>query len=453
MIKIKKISLICIVLVVLTLAGCYSVYIDSVSEEIEPVVFDVGAALLGSRFNQTPQLRQPTPEEAERYIQPTNLPALHITLEHTPLRQINRDEYVPGSYTFIFGDEGGFFNEPLTIKGRGAWSWSHPKRPYTVELFRETSWGGLPAATKWVMIGNWSDKSLLRNSITLQFAQWVSDDWAPATFFADVFVNGEYQGTYLITESIEIHENRLNLDRATEAIFEIEGTFRHHDHSDCIEMLDGRNHIMFKRPRGALMPEARAQNLEKFREFFRLMQGSLSLGYEAYSQFINVPSFVNWYIINEFTKNFDSAFTASCYAFIQNGILHMGPAWDFDTCFGNQNIGPPMNKTDPAGFHVSTSPWFRRLMNDETFHRLVQERWTELRQNGVLDDFVQLIDDTAAHIAESARLNFEVWPCALAFTMRYRHQGATFTHEDEVEYLRNWIPARIAWLDTQWYIG
>jgi hypothetical protein len=181
------------------------------------------------------------------------------------------------------------------------------------------------------------------------------------------------------------------------------------------------------------------------------MQMSPSQGYEAYSQFIDVDSFINWYIVNEFTKNFDSAFTASCYNFLKNGKLHMGPIWDYDTPYGSQDIGPPVNKLNPEGFHVSSSPWFRRLMQDETFHRLVQERWTEIRDDGVFDYFFQMMDAAAARISESAQLNFERWPCSMAFSLRPRHVSR-FTHEGEIEYIQDWVNRRIAWLDTQWYL-
>jgi hypothetical protein len=180
------------------------------------------------------------------------------------------------------------------------------------------------------------------------------------------------------------------------------------------------------------------------------MQASLSEGYEAYSQFIDVPSFINWYIVNELAKNFDSAFTASCYAFLKDGKLHMGPAWDFDTPYGNQDIGPPVNKLNPQGYHVASSPWFRRLTRDETFHRLLQERWTELRRDRVLDDFLNMIDETADYIAESAYLNFGRWPDSLQFTMRPR---AARTHEGEIEYIIDWVLRRIEWLDGEWYIN
>ena len=443
---VKKIIIILIFTVILIFSGCAA---EDYEEPAEEKTGSFGFTPVVRLFEQTPVLRRPTPEEAEKYPKLTNLPTLYIELEHTLLRRLER-EYRPGMYTFVYSEDSGLYGEHLTIKRRGAWSYSHPKAPYTVELLRDTGWGGLPPASKWVLIANWTDKSLLRNYITLKLAGWLTDDFTPDCFFADLVVNGDYRGTYLITESIEIHENRLDLNRETEAVFEIEAVYRHGEHSECINISGGDNHILYKRPAGSITSEHRARNLEKFRTFFEEMQFSLLRGYEAYSEYIDVDSFINWYIVNELTKNFDSAFTASCHCFLKDGKLHMGPSWDFDTPYGSQDIGPPVNKLNPEGFHVSSSPWFRLLTRDETFSRLLSERWTELRDMGVFDDFIKMIDETAVYIAESAALNFEVWQDALEFTMRPR-RVSRYTHEGEIEYVRDWAAARINWFDSEWY--
>lgn len=447
MISIKKIGLIYILIVsVIILAGCHAPYIlyETGEADVTP-----GLPLRG--FVREPQIRPPTAEEAVRFPQITNLPTLYIELEYIPFNRINREEYVPGSYTFIFGGETGIFNEPLKIKGRGNWTWTNPKRSYTLVLAREASWNGLPSAGKWRMIANWADKSLLRNYTALNLARILHDDWSPSSFFADVFVNGEFQGNYLITEAIEIHENRLNLNRMTDGIFELEEPGRHPDHSECIRVADSNSCIVLRRPQGSVFPEVRAANLAVFSDFFREMQDSLNHGYESYSQFIDVPSFVNWVILHEFAKDLDSGyFRASVWMFIQNGRLHMGPAWDFDTAFGNH---PEGHATSPIGYKMTYSPWFRRLMRDDTFLRLVQERWTELRQDGVFDDFLRNIYVKSIYIEESARRNFEVWPCALEFTFLRGRQLSRFTFADEVDYLYDWVKTRIEWLDAQWYIG
>lgn len=393
---------------------------------------------------QNIQINQPVPDENEKFRQLTNLPALYIDVG-MDFNKINKNSYVTGLYTFVDGDKS-LYDRWLTIKGRGAWSWSHPKKPYTIELLTETSWGGLPEATKWVLIANWSDKSLIRNYITLKFARRINSDWSPDCFYADVFFNGKYNGVYLIAESIEIHKNRLDLDKNTEAVFEIEATYRCENHMYCIDVIGGENHLNYKRPKGKI----RDANFKWFENFFAEMQASLNKGYDAYSQFIDVKSFIDWYIVNELTKNFDSGFTSSCYVFYKNGKLHMGPVWDYDTPYGNQDIGPPVNKLNPEGYHVANSPWFSLLTRDDTFLQLLHARWTEIWREGVFDEFLKTIDDAAVYISESAKLNFEKWSDALEFTMRPR-RVSRFTHEGEIDYVRNWVIARIDWLDYEWY--
>jgi len=217
-------------------------------------------------------------------------------------------------------------------------------------------------------------------------------------------------------------------------------------------MIGGQHHIWYKRPgvKASFSYDAKAANFEKFKGFFADMQASLNQGYDAYSQYIDVDSFVSWYVINEFCKNFDSAFTASCYAYMKDGRLYMGPVWDYHTAFGNQDIGPPVNKLDPAGYHVASSPWYRLLTADDDFIKLVRAKWTEMRDNGAFERIIDFIDETAEYLSESVPLNFERWPDALRYTLRPR-RIARFTYDGEIEYLKNWIAARTEWLDGEWY--
>ena len=449
MINIKRFSLICIFAVIIIFTGCmeqeeYYQTDNSIEAELTPVNL--------RRFEQTPQLRQPTLEEAEKYPQLTNLPTLYIELEIIRWDQIQRSVYVPAVYTLVDGEEG-IFNEPLMIMGRGKFSWSLPKKPYTVRMARDIDLLGMKSARKWVLLAeSYVDTTMMRHNLMFWLADEADQEYAPDWRYVDLYANGEYQGTYLITESIQIHENRLNLDRNTEAIFEIEATYRCADHEWCIDMIGGQHHIWYKRPsvKGSFSYDAKSANFEKFKEFFVDMQASLSQGYEAYSQFIDVDSFVSWYIVNEFCKNFDSGFTASCYAYLRDGKLYMGPVWDYHTAFGNQDIGPPVNKLSPEGYHVSSSPWFRILTGDDDFMKLVHAKWTQMRDDGIFERFIGFINETAQHISESAQLNFERWPDALRYTLRPRRL-ARFTFESEVEYLKDWIAWRIEWLDGEWY--
>ena len=401
-----------------------------------------------------PKIRQPTPEEAEKYPQITNLPVLYITLNNdVPFSAITKENYIAGTYTLVYGEEGGIYDEPIFIKGRGQYSWSNPKRPYTVKLGKPIEVLGMTDARKWVLLADYVDKTMLRTSLTFQLARDISKGglFTPDYRYVDTYFNGEYNGLYYILDSVQVHENRVNINIEHEALFEIEAIYRHDNHRNCVDMKNGGHHILYKKPDdNDIYREVKEANLIKFQEFFDEFHEALDKGYDEFSKYMNVESFISWYIVNEFVKNFDSGFTASCYCYIKDGKLHMGPIWDYHTCYGNQDVATCLR---PTGYHVAaTSPWFSKLMNDETFNRLVRERWTELNKAGIFDDFITQIPKVIDNISESIELNFEKWPSALRETGLRGRQRSFRTFEEEVEYLVNWTETRIEWLNNEWYI-
>ena len=425
------------------------------AEELYQADIDIdGENIINSRFDDdfTPELRQPTPEEAAKYPQLTNLPALYITLNNdTPFSDVTLNQYIAGTYTIVYGKEGGIYEQPIFVKGRGNYSWSNPKKPYTVQLGRPAEFLGMNSAKKWVLLGEFVDKTLLRTYLTFNLARDISQgEFNPDCRYADVYLNGKYNGLYVITDSVQIYPNRVDIDEETEALFEIEATYRHDDHTYCVDMRNGSHHIVYKKPDDDdILKEKRFDNLAKFQDFFDEFHTALGEGYAEFSKYINVESFVNWYIVNELVKNYDSAFTSSCYTYIKDGILYMGPLWDYHTCYGNQEVA---TCRIPTGYHVRTSPWFSVMMDDEKFNRLVCERWTQLTKAGVIDNFVEQIPGIIKNMAESVELNYELWPGALRESGLRGRRFSKFTFEEEVDYLVDWLWERIYWLDDEWYI-
>lgn len=395
----------------------------------------------------SPQPRQPTKEEVEKYPLLTNLPALYINTEYK-MSKITKEKYLPATYTLVYEDGSGLYDQPLMLKGRGNFQWGMAKKPYTIKLAKDTGLLGMKEGRKWNILAGYIDKTFLRDYLTFSLAKTAGLEHTPDCRFIDVFLNGVYNGHYLLTESIQIGENRIDIDKNTEAIFEIEAVYRHGDHTYCIEMIDDYIHVMYKKPdEEDLDAEIRLENLRKFKEFFYKLDKSLSEGYDEYSKYIDVESFVNWYIVNEFCKNYDSNFTSSCYCYLKDGKIYMGPVWDYHTCYGSQDVATGL---DPKGYHVNNSPWYSRLMKDKTFSQLVCDRWTELRKAWVFEDFVDDLYDKAEYISESRKKNNELWPDTLKDS-GLRGSKSRYTYEGEIEYLVDWIDDRIFWLDMEWY--
>lgn len=401
-----------------------------------------------------------TAAAAEEYTAPTNLPAMYINLDDgVQQSEIDKDTYRTAAISLVGADGyDDIIDAAGSIKGRGNYSWSAEKKPYNIKFESKTNVLGMGKAKKWVLIANYWDKTMLRNYITLKMASDVGLAYTPEVRFIDLYVNGVYCGNYLLTEKIEIGKERVNIDDENGGVlFEIEAAYRHEDHTYCHETASGV-HFTYKEPEyeddneGTVFNTAFIQNMmNTMNPILDEIDASLSQGYSAYSQYIDVDSFVNWYIVNEFCKNYDSQFVTSCYCYYDpaDGLLHMGPVWDYDTCYGNQSAS---GYGVPEGYLISTgSPWYQMLTADSDFMDLVKSRWTELKADGTIYQVLQNTLDGASEIAESEVLNNQAWPNQL-LTEGPRGDGTQtyHTYQQELDYLKRFIAERTIWLDEQW---
>ena len=162
----------------------------------------------------------------------------------------------------------------------------------------------------------------------------------------------------------------------------------------------------------------------------------------GYAKYIDIDSFIDWYLISEITKNQDSRDFSSIFLNVMPGEkIKMGPLWDFDLAFGNVNYS---DATNPNGFWVKDHRWYARLFQDPAFVVKVKSRFTYFKnnQNFILDK----MDFYADYLKYSQQENNDkwnvlgnyVWPNPVFFN----------TYQEEVNHLKNWYTQRMNWLQT-----
>lgn len=390
--------------------------------------------------------------------QHTNLPAIYITLDNSvSVNQITKEAQLPGRLHMRAEGYEAIADQPITIKGRGNSTWNLPKKPYQIKFETKTDLLGMGKAKKWILLANYWDKTLMRNAITYNLANKICSDFSTECRFVDVFINGQYRGNYLLTEKIEFGKERIDDDAEDGAVlFELEQKYRHSDCSACL-ITDAGVHVTVKEPEENDGFESTAQ-FNSFKDQCRIdlnkVEQVLSGGYDSYSKFIDVESFVDWYILNELAKNYDAAFVTSTYCyFTSDGILHMGPVWDVDVCFGNQDVtypGTVDNGLNYYNYRSDKGAWYMELFKDEYFVSMLKDRWSQLFEEGYIDDIFKDIDKTASYISESQKQDQKRWPEAMGIT-HVRGKGTPyFNFSDEVKHLTKYLRERVEWLDSQW---
>ena len=379
----------------------------------------------------------------------TGLPIIYVNTNGVAID--SKEDYVEGVASIIGGENyPDLVEAEMKIKGRGNSTWWQGgvwgKKPYQIKFDVKTEVLNIPKDKKWVLLAELSDKSLIRNKISREMGDISRFDYVPKAEYVELFINDQHAGTYLIGQKVEESKNRVNVgDKGY--LIEIDQTNRI-DEDDVYFTTDGWSKFpsnLFNIKEPSLELNSNEYNLIKNHiiDFEKALFGDnftdANLGYRA---FIDLDSFIDWYLINEICKNQDAATYSSIYFnYIPGEKIKMGPLWDFDLAYGNVDYS---NATYPEGFHIKSNPWYKRMFEDPYFNSLVKDRFLYYETN--LDMLLNKIDLIEKYLEKSQQKNFEIWPILGQYV--WPNPVYYDTHHEEVEHLKDWIEQRMTWLKT-----
>jgi hypothetical protein len=333
-------------------------------------------------------------------------------------------------------------------------------------LNTSTSLLDMPEHRRWVLLANLLDKSLLRTEVAFKMGA-IFDNllWTPRSRQVDLYMNGSYVGVYQLVEQRRIDENRLNIGemissanpggsyllevcRRLEGIYNFSTTrdrrFNLFDPSDGFsDLIEGTEITLFEKVRSFVQEAEDA--------LFSVNFMDPEIGWQKY---LDIDTFVDWYLVNDITKNPDSNFSSSVFMYYDpvNGKLNMGPLWDFDVSSGNRNDlrAHGIDVKYPHGFFLRPPPsvgpivgWFQSLFRDPIFVAAVTQRWNDKKDE--LNTIIQFLDERAAFLDIAQAQNFRRWD--ILNVMLWPNVVLPGTYDGEIEYLRSWLIERIKWFD------
>lgn len=344
----------------------------------------------------------------------------------------------------------------MQVRGRGNASWNQfPKKSYRLKLDKGASLFSLAENRDWVLSCNYADKTLIRNCVAHTLAASMSGlDYTPTHILVNLYLNGVYQGVYTFADKIEDGEGRLDLGKPTQNdmgfLIEIgwdfdEENVYNRDYFDTDIIL----RLFVKEP------EIEKPNTREFLfvKNYILQTERAIVQNRDWEEYIDVDSFVDWFLINELTFNTESSFYRSCYMYKETGgKLKLGPVWDFDMAFGN-HLGDLYGYngfcTTESTYHYITENWMDYLLEYDAFFSRVKARWNEVKDT-LLQTGMSAVDAYSGKIMECQKENFLVWDIlskrvgvSSVDPERYN------TYELQVEYLRDFINTRWKYLDTR----
>ena len=290
---------------------------------------------------------------------------------------------------------------------------------------------------------------MLRNTTVFEMGYISNLDWTPESEFAEVYLNNEYQGTYNITQKVEETNRRVAI---TNDGFLLEIDQLHRLNADDVYFSTGSfDVIAIKEPNIEQVDEngvsfdqdQRYIYINNFVNQFEnvLFSSNFASPVSGYAAYIDVDSFVDWFLINEIIKNVDARWYSSIYFHLIPGEkIKMGPLWDHDLGFGNTDYADSQY-TD--GWWIQQNPWINRLLQDPNFVAKVKTRFDFFRDN---EQFILNKIDAYAEKLQWAQqendnrwqtLGQYVWPNPVWFD----------TYQEEVDHMKQWYQTRMSWLD------
>lgn len=370
---------------------------------------------------------------------------------------VSKDVYVTG--TMVVADSTGttVAEGALEIRGRGNTTWGMPKKPYRVKLATSTSLLGMPASRHWVLLANYSDKTLLRNDLAFELSRLMGMAWTPRSRFVDVQVNGEYRGVYQLVEHVRVASDRVNIPemkKADTSATSITGGYllevdERRGEAFCFNSTMTRMVFCAANPETLLEPgwEKQRAYLQNYiaRTDTAIMGDRFTDPVAGYAAYLDVESVVNYYVLQEAIKNVDGGLRFGPYMYKQrNGKLFFGPVWDFDLAIGNVNYDGA-DRVD--GWHARKSQWFTHLFQDPVFKARVASRWSELKSSGAIDSLKTLVFSRANYLNVVQVRNFERWP--ILGTYVWPNRVVTGSYDGEVIALNVWLLERLKWVDAE----
>lgn len=430
------------------------------------------------------------------FLYSSKLPTMFLETASGSMEEIDKDKsYAEEGSIVLCGETGEtlYSGTVREIGGRGNSTWGLSKKPYQFKLAEEADFFGFGSSKSWNLLANGYDETKLRNEITLGLAKALGMAYVPDGKMIDLYINGSYYGNYYLTEKIGVREGSVavrDMEEVLKGIYDqeelerleiaeneeetrkwVEVSIEERDisggylierelpsrYQDEISgfVTDQGDHYALKSPFYASREQVEyiGNLMQEFQDAVETKEGIHPKTGKRYSEYIDMDSFVQKYLVEEISKNFDGGVTSSFFYKPQDAAstrLYAGPVWDYDVTFGNCNLDEiasnPMGITK-LNSHVLGTDIFAHLYEKEDFYEKVVETYEEQALPYLEYLLKEGIDDLVSLSRQSAKLDSIRWE---NLENRYQYYE---NYDNDIRYLKYFIEKRVEFLNQVWLLG
>lgn len=359
----------------------------------------------------------------------------------------------------------------IAIEVRGFSSQSFSKKSYgftTLDAQNnriDTTFFGFLPEKDWILHASYADKTLMHNVLSMHLAQQMGH-YASQTRYCELIINGKYKGVYVLMEQIKRSKSRVNIaklkptDTQGEAltggyIFKIDHGEDGGWNSDfgIISAPTTPLRLQFVYPKYRKISLEQAQYLQAYVDSFEHALASPTYENNAghrYDEYIDVASFVDYFIISELSRNLDAYRISTYFTKDKNQKIKASPVWDYDLAWRNGNFCDAVNSKGWMYYEFcghGNPFWWDRLLADTVFTQTLYCRWQQLRANVLHpNNIYQFIDQNANFLATAQQRNFTKYPVWGKYVWPNPKPLAN-NYAQEISYFKQWIAMRFAWID------
>jgi len=360
------------------------------------------------------------------------------------------------------------------------------KKPYGIELWTDStgvkskrlSLVQMLEESDWVLNASYNDRSFMRDFIAQSLAGRIGLLHSKAKF-VELIINDEYRGVYVLMEKVKQGKNRVPIsdlyptenagdDVTGGYLLKIDKSSGSPSSSWKSNYTSGitatqKCEFQIEYPQYGIITQ---QQLIYIRDYInnwenKLMTEDMNDPKASFRDYMDVSSFVNYFILNEVTRNVDG-YRLSTYLYKDKeslgGKIKMGPAWDFNIALGNADylegwktdgfVYKAMENDGGKNDYWQVPFWWNKLMQDASFRKALATRWKAVRSSFLnTNTLFATIDSAQIALKDPLTRNFQKYPLMGKKIWPNYYVGASLS--DEVNWLKNWIQGRLVWLDAQ----
>ncbi|MBR5813741.1 MAG: CotH kinase family protein [Bacteroidaceae bacterium] len=354
----------------------------------------------------------------------------------TEITNAMKDTYQNATFTLTgYGVFEDMVDVPVTIKGRGNSSWTdNTKKPYRLKFEKKQAPFGMTKAKSWVLLANAQNGSFLTNAIAHKLGGMIDIPYTNHSVPVDVYLSGQYKGTYMFTEHRSINANSVDIDDETSYLLELDANDKGDDKADVISADNADIYfnssnisipVVIKDPdlvdwaeeKGQTAAETRMSEIKTdFNKLTALLKNQSATADLESLVDLNVAA--RFILVNELVLNIEAGHPKSIFMWKENfwnedgttnssAKMMFGPIWDFDWAFGygkknfwgtkysyfddsrTSTTWPGLSSLD-GGSQTGTT-FFKGVTVNNEFKRHYRNVWNEFDEGALLTELEDYI--------------------------------------------------------------